>query len=316
MLKVIPFLFLPLSLALGDWPHYHGPFWDKSTGPTIVNGNQLNSSTRVIWKSPTPLGFSSFSIQDNLAFTLVAEEDEDGLLREVCIALNITSGKRIWQQNLGMASYGHAGGNAGTRENSGGDGPRSTPSVKNGRIFIYDSSMVLHCLSAKSGKKIWKVDVIDDHEGENIMWKNASSPLLVDDLVIVGGGGKNQSLIAYNQMTGRVKWKTGTETLTHATPAFAKIHGLEQVIFLCRSGLVSLEAKNGKELWRQEFPFKVSTASSPVVANDHIFCSAGYGVGAGVFKISLKGGKWESNLVWRKRNEFCLLYTSPSPRDS
>ena len=165
MLKVLPFLFLPLSLTLGDWPQYHGPFWDKSTGPTIVNGNQLNSSTRVIWKSPTLLGFSSFSIQDNLAFTLVAEEDEDGLIREVCIALDKTSGKRIWQQNLGMASYGHSGGNAGTRENSGGDGPRSTPSVKNGRIFVYDSSMVLHCLSAKSGKKIWKVYVIDDHEG-------------------------------------------------------------------------------------------------------------------------------------------------------
>ena len=311
MLKVLPCLFLPLSLALGDWPQYHGPFWDKSTGSTIVNGNQLNSSTRVIWKSPTPLGFSSFSIQDNLAFTLVAEEDEDGLLREVCIALDKTSGKRIWQQNLGMASYGHAGGNAGTRENSGGDGPRSTPSVKNGRIFIYDSSMVLYCLSAKSGKKIWKVDVIDDHEGQNIMWKNASSPLLIEDLVIIGGGGKNQSLIAFNQMTGRVKWKTGTETLTHTTPVFAKIHGLEQVIFLCRSGLVSLEPKNGKELWRQEFPFKVSTASSPVVANDHIFCSAGYGVGAGVFKISFKGGKWESDLVWRKRNELMNHWSTP-----
>ena len=68
--------------------------------------------------------------------------------------------------------------------------------------------------------------------------EKCTSPLLVDDLVIVCGVGK-PSLIAFNQMTGRVKWKTGTETLTHATPAFAKIHGLEQVIFLCRSGLVS-----------------------------------------------------------------------------
>ena len=62
---------------------------------------------------------------------------------------------------------------------------------------------------------------------------------------------------------------------------------------------------------RQEFPFKVSTASSPVVANDHIFCSAGYGVGAGVFKISFKGGKWESNLVWRKRNELMNHWSTP-----
>ena len=70
-------------------------------------------------------------------------------------------------------------------------------------FFIYDSAMVLHCLSAKIGKTDGQVDVIDDHDGENIMWKNASSPLLVDDLVIIGGGGKNQSLIAFNQITGK-----------------------------------------------------------------------------------------------------------------
>jgi outer membrane protein assembly factor BamB len=311
MLKVLPSLFLPFLLLVADWPQYHGPLFNKSTKTSIIEGNKLQTSSQLIWKSPTPLGFSSFSIHSDLAFTLVAEEDPDGLLREVCIALDLASGKRTWQQNLGIASYGHAGGNAGTRDNSGGDGPRSTPSVKNGRIFVYDSSMVLHCLSAKSGKRIWKVDVIDDHKGENIMWKNASSPLLVDDLVIVCGGGKNQSLIAFNQMTGRVKWKTGTETLTHATPAFAKIHGLEQVIFLCRSGLVALEPKNGKELWRQEFPFKVSTASSPVVADDLVFCSAGYGVGAGVFKISLNAGNWKSDPVWRKRNELMNHWSTP-----
>jgi outer membrane protein assembly factor BamB len=311
MLKVLPFLFLPLLFVFADWPQYHGPLFNKSTESSSIGGNKLQISSQLIWKSPTPLGFSSFSIQNDLAFTLVAEEDEDGLLREVCIALDLASGRRTWQQNLGIASYGHAGGNAGTRDNSGGDGPRSTPSVKNGRVFIYDSAMVLHCLSAKSGKPMWQVDVIDDYDGENIMWKNASSPLLVDDLVIIGGGGNNQSLIAFSQITGKVRWKTGTETLTHATPAFAKIHGLEQVIFLCRSGLVSLEPKKGKELWRQEFPFKVSTASSPVVAGDHIFCSAGYGVGAGVFKISLNQGKWKSEPVWRKRNELMNHWSTP-----
>ena len=311
MLKILSFLSLPLCFALGEWPQYHGPFGDKSTGPNIISGNQLSSSSRVIWKRPTPLGFSSFVTQYNCAFTLIAEEDEDGLLREVCIALDLASGKRIWKTNLGMATYGHAGGNAGTRNNSGGDGPRSTPSVKNGRVFVYDSSMVLNCLSAKSGKRIWEIDIIDDHDGENIMWKNASSPLLVDDLVIVGGGGKNQSLIAFNQKTGKIIWKTGTEILTHATPVLAKIHGVDQVIFLCRSGLISLEPKNGKQLWTQEFPFKVSTASSPVVAEDYVFCSAGYGVGAGVFKILFDGRKWKSDPVWRKRNELMNHWSTP-----
>ena len=170
MLKVLPFLFLPLLFVFADWPQYHGPLFNKSTESSSIGGNKLQISSQLMWKSPTPLGFSSFSIQNDLAFTLVAEEDEDGLLREVCIALDMSSGRRTWQQNLGIASYGHAGGNAGTRDNSGGDGPRSTPSVKYGRVFIYDSAMVLHCLSAKSGKPMWQVDVIDDHDGENIIY--------------------------------------------------------------------------------------------------------------------------------------------------
>ena len=103
--------------------------------------------------------------------------------------------------------------------------------------------MSLHCLSAQTGEVLWQVDLIDDHKGKNIMWKNASSPLLLNDLVIVCGGGKGQSFVAFEQKSGKVRWKTGSETMTHATPVFAKIHGVEQVIFLCRFGLISLTPK-------------------------------------------------------------------------
>ena len=311
MSKVFLFLFLPLSLSLANWPQYHGPFFDKSAQSTVLGIKKSYPANQVIWKTPTPLGFSSFSVLSNSAFTLIGEEDEDGLLREVCISLDLASGKRIWSQNLGLASYGHAGGNAGVQGNSGGDGPRSTPSIKDGRVFVYDSSMTLHCLSAQTGEALWQVDLIDDHKGKNIMWKNASSPLLLNDLVIVCGGGKGQSFVAFEQKTGKVRWKTGSETMTHATPVFAKIHGVEQVIFLCRFGLISLTPQKGIELWRQEFPFKVSTAASPVVANDLIFCSAGYGVGAGVFEISLEQDKWKSNPLWRKRNELMNHWSTP-----
>ena len=98
MLKVLPFLFLPFLLVVADWPQYHGPLFNKSTESSTIWANKLHTSSQLIWKSPTPLGFSSFSIQNDLAFTLVAEEDQDGLLREVCIALDLASGKRTWQQ--------------------------------------------------------------------------------------------------------------------------------------------------------------------------------------------------------------------------
>ena len=174
----------------------------------------------------------------------------------------------------------------GASDNKGGDGPRSTPSVLDGKVWAYDSDMSLYCLSAKDGKLIWKVNVLKEHAGINPRWENACSPLIVDDLVIIYGGGPKQSFLAFDKDSGKVKWKTGSELATHATPILTKIHGVEQVIFFCQSGLVSLLPKSGQELWRQDFPYKVSTAASPVVAGDLVYCSAGYGVGAGLYKIS------------------------------
>ena len=97
-----------------------------------------------------------------------------------------------------------------------------------------------------------------------------------------GGGGAGQSLLAFEKATGKVVWKTGTETSTHATPVVADIHGVRQVIFFTRDGLVSLECTKGAQLWKQSYKFAVSTAASPIVSGDLIFCSAGYGVGGGV----------------------------------
>jgi len=305
------YLFLILISTLpsfGNWPQYHGPFFDKSANSEFVNTNILENT---LWKAPTPLGFSSFSVNHEYAYTLIAEEDADGLLWEWCIAIELSSGKRIWSSQLGLASYGHGGGNAGTSDNSGGDGPRSTPSIGGERVFVYDSDMTLHALSAKSGEVLWKADLIKEFSGNNIMWKNASSPLLTNELVVVCGGGPGQSFLAFDQSSGKIRWKNGDETPTHATPALASIDGVNQIIFLCRSGLIGINPKDGSVLWKQDFPFKVSTAASPVVAGNYIFCSAGYGVGAGLFKVSKKNSSWETKPVWRKRNELMNHWSTP-----
>jgi len=61
------------------------------------------------------------------------------------------------------------------------------------------------------------------------------------------------------------------------------------VIFFCQSGLVSVAAKDGKALWKFPYDFKTSTAASPVVCGDIVYCSAGYGVGGGACKITRSG---------------------------
>ncbi|MDG0965048.1 MAG: hypothetical protein P8O23_08275, partial [Opitutales bacterium] len=126
-------LFLNVSLVFAiDWNQYHGRRSDNKTDERLTSTTWLEKSGSQKWKISTPLGFSSFSTEGLRAFTLIAEEDEDGLMREVCIALDTKSGKRLWSTWLCRMDYKSGGGNSGAPGNNGGDGPRSTPSVLNG----------------------------------------------------------------------------------------------------------------------------------------------------------------------------------------
>jgi outer membrane protein assembly factor BamB len=135
--------------------------------------------------------------------------------------------------------------------------------------------------------------------GRNITWKNAASPVVDGNLVFVAGGGAGQSLLAFNKDTGAVAWKSQDETMTHSTPVVATIHGVKQVVFFVKSGLVSLTVADGKLLWKAPYRFNVSTAITPVVAGDVVYCSAGYGVGGGAFKVSKAGAEFKAEQLWQ-----------------
>jgi hypothetical protein len=87
--------------------------------------------------------------------------------------------------------------------------------------------------------------------------------------------------------------------MTHSTPVVATIHGVKQVVFFVKSGLVSVAAADGKLLWKAAYRFNVSTAITPVVAGDVVFCSAGYGVGGGAFKVSKAGADFKAEQLWQ-----------------
>jgi outer membrane protein assembly factor BamB len=81
----------------------------------------------------------------------------------------------------------------------------------------------------------------------------------------------------------------------------ATILGQRQVIFFLQSGLLAVEPKTGKELWRYAFDYKISTAASPVVSGDIVYCSAGYGVGAGAVRITKEGAGFKASELYRAR---------------
>ena len=82
-----------------------------------------------------------------------------------------------------------------------------------GKIFVGRLDGKLVALDAKTGKELWKADVVDYTQGSVI----TSPPLVVKDKVITGFGGGEYgargSLQAYDINTGKQVWKTYTVPL-------------------------------------------------------------------------------------------------------
>jgi outer membrane protein assembly factor BamB len=298
------------SAAPTDWGTFRGP-----AGNGIVAAPAgAKWSLKQVWKSPTNLGFSSFAVAGGKVYTLVTGET-DGNKGEMILCLDEKNGKELWSKPLSVVPKYDGGGDSGTPDNKGGDGSRSTPVVNGGKVYAIDSMLGVFCFDAASGKQIWSHDVMKDNAGVQIKWENAASPVIDGDVLLLAGGGAGQALLGLDKNSGEVVWKGEDDKMTHATPVLADILGVHQAIFFTQTGLVAVHPQNGNVLWRAPFPFKVSTAASPVVFEDIVYCSAGYGVGAGAFKISKSGDKLEATQIWRRENQCFNHWSTPVVKD-
>jgi outer membrane protein assembly factor BamB len=74
--------------------------------------------------------------------------------------------------------------------------------------------------------------------------------------------------------------------------------------------------RTGKVLWRYPFKYSVSTAASPIIAGDIVYCSAGYGVGSGAAKIAKNGDEWTATEIWRETgNKIANHWSTPVYKD-
>jgi outer membrane protein assembly factor BamB len=309
-------MWIGLTIALvapgvaNDWPQYAGPAHDRTSNEVIGRSAWPAAGPAVVWKRDTPRGFSSFAVADGVVYTLILRDGE-----ETCVALLASDGSEFWAASLAAPEY-DGGGDAGADDNQGGDGPRSTPAVQDGRVYVFDAQLVLTCLEADSGESLWRVDLGKEHDGQaDLRWQNAASPLLDGGRVFVAGGGAGETFLAFDPQSGEVLWSAGSEQITHATPIAATLHGKRQIIHFVRSGLVALDPETGAELWRAPHKFNVSTAASPVVHEDIVYCSAGYGVGASAYRIAPTDDGFSATLVWHRRNQLMNHWSTPVCKD-
>jgi outer membrane protein assembly factor BamB len=291
-----------------DWPQFRGPNGDGTSSERIQK-QWSSQSPRPLWRKPLTSGFSSFAISQGRAYTLV-RRSVGGIDQEVCVALNADTGAELWARALGLARY-DPGGDDGVVGNRGGDGPRSTPTVRGDRVFVLNSYLVLSSLNAATGEEVWSKDLPAEYGGSVIPWQSAASPLIEGDLLFVNCNAPSRRLLALRPADGSVVWQGQDDKMTQATPVASTLQGVRQIIFMAQSGLVAVAPETGSVLWRYKFPYSVSTGASPVVAGDIVYCSAAYNIGAAAVRVTKSGNLWSVKELWRKPGELMNHWSTP-----
>ena len=286
----------PAAAGESDWPQFLGPQRNGVYGGPAISGSWPASGPPVLWRKPVGEGFSGTVAQGG---RLILFHRLEGRERVEC--LQAESGRPLWQFDY-PTHY---------RDDFGFDGgPRSTPSIWDGKVYTFGAQGVLHCLELESGRKIWSLKTHEKFGVRKGFFGAACSPLVEDGRVYLNvGGGDQAGLVAFDARTGRVLWAATDDEASYSSPAMATLGGRRQVLFLTRAGLVSVEPKTGEVLfrfgWRARSRASVN-AATPLAAGPSIFLSASYGTGA--VQLRVKGSELET--VWSSDESLSNHYST------
>jgi outer membrane protein assembly factor BamB len=193
----------------------------------------------------------------------------------------------------------------------GGDGPRATPVWADGRVYALGGFGELRCLDAAAGTVVWRTNILEDSGASNLQWGMSAAPLVVDGtIVVLPGGPKGQSVVAYDRRTGKRAWSALNDQQAYSSPMLVTLAGVRQILVFSASRVMGLTTDRGDVLW--EYPWKTpydDNAGQPIAIGDNrVFVSSGYGAGAAVVELTRQdSGVIQVREVWRNirmKNQF------------
>lgn len=274
---------LPITKGEADWISWRGANGDGRSLVTNI-ATDWSPGLKKMWEvdflcqGETSATWSAPVVQGNRLVVCGRDDNND-----LVFCLNPIDGSLIWQSSIPSQA-----------EASYGTGSRATPWIDNDRVYTFGRSGDLVCWSLENGKKIWRKNVTDEG-GEENTWGHASSPLVIDSLIIVNGGGTART-IAYDKMTGEVKWKSGNGLAGYAAISTMSIDGTPVLLTFHGKGLAALDLGNGTEQWNAPWETKYDVnATTPVTSDNLVFITSGYGTGCALLKV----GQSSADVVWK-----------------
>ncbi|HEY3898707.1 MAG TPA: PQQ-binding-like beta-propeller repeat protein [Chthoniobacter sp.] len=282
-----------------DWPQWRGPNRDaKASGFDAPKEWPKELSQK--WKVTVGEGVATPSLAGDKLYVFSRQDGQ-----EILRCLDAASGKELWQDKYdSLGASGPA---------SSFSGPRSSPTVAEGKVVTLGVRGVLSCLDAESGKLLWRKD---DFAGALPKFFVSSSPLVANGLCIAElGGDSSGGIVAYDLTSGAEKWRWTGDTPAYASPVLMTVDGAKLVVAQTNSKMVALAVADGKLQW--EAPFAVEgrgyNAATPIVDGQTIIYT-GSNRGITAVRLEKEGDGFAAKPLW-KNADISAQFNSPVLKD-
>ncbi len=302
--------FVTAALA-DDWPQWMGPKRDSVWRESGIVDQFPKNGLKIKWRTPVSMGYSGPAVAGGRVFVTdyVLKEGKvtnnpgrrdklEGLERLLC--LDINSGELLWEHKTPRTynfSY---------------PGTRCTPTVDGDKVYLLGAEGDLQCLRAENGELLWERSFTKEFGAKTPIWGFAAHPLVVGDLLICVGGGKDSIAIAFNKHSGKAVWKgLSASEPGYCPPALIESGGKQQVLIWPPNKLNSLNPKTGELYW--SVPLKPSygmSIAAPRKLGNKVY-TCGYTQTAVL--LELAKGTANPEILWRGKAGRAVYCSNSTP---
>lgn len=286
----IVFIIISSFIYAQDWPDWRGTNRDAIWSAKGVLQKFASDTILHKWSVPLGSGYSGPTVANEKVY--VSDLLQEPVQTEGVLCFDAQSGKKLWEHRYECV-YSGVGYPA---------GPRASVVISDGKAYSLGTMGHLFCFNAENGDVIWKKD-LDGEYGINMpIWGIASTPLVVDEKLVVHVSGSNNScVVAFNKNSGKEIWRNLEDRAGYSAPIVIQKNGNKIIVNWTEHSLSGLDAESGEIYWR--FPWQTGSGMSiatPVLYKDYIFVSAFY---SGSLLIKLGSDYKTAEKIWQREGE-------------
>jgi outer membrane protein assembly factor BamB len=266
-----------------DWPQWRGPNRDGVWSDTGIIESFPADGLKAKWRAPVRSGWSSPVVAQGRVFVTDVElSAPDAWERVLCF--DEATGKPLWNHRYAVKypdwAFAPTAG-----------GPRSTPIIRDGRIYSLGAVGDLFCLDTATGNVVWQKSLAKEYDVKEFSGITAS-PLIEGKLLILYICGKPDAcVVAFDKDSGVEAWRALDDPFTYSSPIVITAGGQRQLIVWTQEAVTSLNPATGRTWWRElsQTPGDMAV-STPVFSNPHLLI--------GGLMLKLDADKPAASVLW------------------